>query len=274
MKADLHVHTTASDGTDSPEEVVAKAASIGLGCLAITDHDTIKGIKPAIEAGKKYKVEIIPAVELSAEYDGKETHILGYMIDVENQALNSKLSFLCTARENRIYDILRSLKKINIDLDFDRVSEIAGGGSIGRPHIAMAMIEQGIVSTLDEAFGLYIGEGKPGFIPRYKLSTAQAVKIIRNAGGVAVLAHPGDSFDEKLISSLIKEGVQGIEAHHPSHKPETSELYVKICKSYGLVATGGSDYHGEGRNSNFLGSCTVDGQTVDRLKSLAKSGKQ
>lgn len=273
MKADLHVHTTASDGTDSPEEVVAKAASIGLGYLAITDHDTLDGIKPSIEAGKEYNVQVVPAIELSAEYDGKETHILGYMLDFENQALISKLSFLRESRVNRIHSMIMSLKRINIYLDIKRVFEIAGAGSIGRPHIARAMIEQGLVNTVEEAFELYIGKGKPGYVPRFKISVGQAVKVIRSAGGIAVLAHPGDDVDEGSIFSYIREGVQGIEAYHPSHKPETCKLYVKICRSAGLIATGGSDYHGEHRINNSLGSCTVDGQIVERLKSMAKNGK-
>ncbi len=268
MRADLHVHTNASDGTDSPQEVISEAAGLGLKYLAITDHDTVEGVKPAMEAGKKLNIGVLPAVELSTEYKDKEIHILGYLIDVENKALISRLEFFRKQRKERLESVVRRLKKLGMDISFQRVMEIAGEGSAGRPHIARAMMEKGFVSTVDEAFELFIGEGKPGYVPRYKHTPHQAIKLVRDAGGAAVLAHPGPKINRKLIDLLVGEGLQGIEVYHPHHKPEISKLYSEICKHYDLIDTGGSDYHGKDRVENFLGSYTVSIRVVEKLKKL------
>lgn len=274
MRADLHVHTTASDGTDSPEEVVARAASIGLGLLAIADHDTLEGIQPAVEEGLKRNVEVMPAIELGTEHRGQEIHILGYMIDTCNGRLRSELAFFRDTRTERVTRMVHRLNKLGFSISMPRVLEIAGQGSVGRPHIARAMVEKGFVGSVEEAFDHYLGEGKPGFEPRLKCTPAQAVHIIRLAGGVAVLAHPGLSPDDGLISTLIPEGLQGIEVYHPSHAPEVRNHYLRLCEHYGLVATGGSDYHGkEGKKHNRLGECTVSRRVADRIRDLARENR-
>lgn len=272
MQADLHVHTTASDGTDSPEEVVAQAAAMGLGALAIADHDTLDGIQPAVEEGRRRGLEVLPAIEMGTEHHGQEIHMLGYMIDVTSQKLQGELEFFRRTRLERVTRMVQRLNILGFPITLQRVLEIAGPGSVGRPHIARAMVETGQVESLEEAFDLYIGEGRPGFEPRFKCSPAQAVRLIRLAGGVAVLAHPGLAEADDLIPALIPEGLQGIEVYHPGHIPGVVEHYLKLCKRYGLLATGGSDYHGmESKKHNRLGAFTVSCRVVEQIKILARA---
>ncbi|MHB8156296.1 MAG: PHP domain-containing protein [Desulfocucumaceae bacterium] len=274
MQADLHVHTTASDGTDSPEEVVARAAAIGLAALAVADHDTLEGIRPAQEEGRRKKVEVIAAIELGTEYRGQEIHVLGYLIDLEDKELQAQLEYFRSNRRSRVTRMVNRLNRLGIPITRDRVLEIAGSGSVGRPHIARAMVETGMVDSVDKAFSWYIADGRPGFEPRVKCTPAQAVQIIIKAGGVPVLAHPGLSNSDGLILSLISEGLAGIEVYHPGHDPQICERYLQICKNNGLIATGGSDYHGEeSKKHNRLGFCTVDYQVVKRIRDLAEKNR-
>ncbi len=274
MQADLHVHTTASDGTDSPGEVVARAALMGLGALAIADHDTLEGINAAVEEGRRRSLEVLPAIELGTGHRGREIHILGYMIDVDDEHLLSQLAFFRKARSERVIRMVDRLNKLGFPITLERVQEMAGYGSVGRPHIARAMVDQGFVGSVEEAFDRFIAEGRPGFEPRNKCTPAQAVHIIRRAGGVPVLAHPGLGQDDDLIPVLIPEGLQGIEAYHPGHFPEACRRYLDICGRYGLVATGGSDYHGMDSKNNRLGACTVPLGVVDRIKILAQENRK
>lgn len=275
MQADLHVHTTASDGTESPEEVVARAAAMGLGALGIADHDTLDGIQPAIDQGRRLRLEVLPAVELGTEYRGQEIHMLGYMIDINNGAFLDELAFFRNTRMERATRMIGRLKRLGFSITLQRVLEIAGHGSVGRPHIARAMVENGLVESVEEAFERYIGEGRPGFEPRFKYTPAQAIRIIRLAGGVSVLAHPGLAQADDLIPALVPEGLQGIEVYHPSQTPQVSSHYLDLCGRYGLVATGGSDYHGpESKKQNRLGSFTVPYGVVDQIKSLARKNSK
>ncbi|MFZ5642306.1 MAG: PHP domain-containing protein [Bacillota bacterium] len=274
MLADLHVHTTASDGTDSPEEVVARAFTVGLSALAIADHDTLEGIQPAMEEGNRRNIEVIPGIELGTDYGGKEIHILGYMIDLEDRLLLKSLTYFRQTRRDRVNKIIKRLNRLGFPITRERVLEIAGSGSVGRPHIARAMVETGMVLSMEEAFDRYIGEGKPGFEPRVKCTPAQAVGIIIQSGGVPVLAHPGLCQSDELIAALLPEGLAGIEVHHPGHTPEMEKHYLKVCEQYCLLATGGSDYHGmENRKHNVLGARTVQYQTVERIKAVAFSNR-
>lgn len=270
MLADLHVHTTASDGADRPEEVVARAASLGLGALAIADHDTVDGVLPALEEGRHRGLEVLPAIELGTEYSGREVHMLGYLVDIYSGDLLERLAFFRSARLERAVRMVDKLREIGFPVTYRRVTEIAGYGSVGRVHIARAMIETGLIKTVEEAFNLYIGEGRPGYEPRTKCTPAEAVKIIRDAGGVAVLAHPGLSNAGELIPGLMEEGLQGVEVYHPGHSQGLIQYYLEQCRRYGLVATGGSDYHGvENRKHNCLGSFTVHCSVVEKIKELA-----
>ena len=270
MRADLHVHTTASDGTESPEQVVALASAMGLGCLAIADHDTLEGIGPAVQEGRRRKLEVLPAIELGTEHRGQEIHMLGYLVDLSSRQLLSELAYFRRTRLERVTGMVNRLNGLGFPIVRERVLEIAGGGSVGRPHIARALVETGRVGSVEEAFELYIGDGRPGFVPRYKYSPAKAVRLIRSAGGVPVLAHPGLAPADELIPALIPEGLQGIEVYHPSHTPQVSDYYLSLCRRLGLLATGGSDYHGAAnKKHNCLGAYTVSGRVVDEIKHLA-----
>lgn len=272
MLADLHVHTTASDGTESPEEVVAQAASTGLGALAVADHDTVEGIEPAVEEGRRRGLEVLPAIELGTEHLGREIHMLGYMIDVCSPEFLEELAFFRDTRLERVTRMVARLNRLGLRISLQRVLEIAGSGSVGRPHIARALVEKGLAWSVEEAFNRYIGEGRPGFEPRFKYSPARAVRLVRRAGGVAVLAHPGLAGAEYLVPPLVTEGLLGIEVYHPGHSPEVIKFLLGLCQQYGLVATGGSDYHGPGGDrNNRLGACTVPGRVVEQIKALARA---
>ncbi|MFZ5647035.1 MAG: PHP domain-containing protein [Bacillota bacterium] len=275
MLADLHVHTTASDGTDSPEEVVGRAVSLGLGALAIADHDTVDGVEPALDEGRRKRLDVLPAVELGTEYGGREVHMLGYLVDIRSGELLDRLAFFRSGRQDRAVRMVDKLRKLGFPVTYQRVAEIAGYGSVGRVHIARAMIETGIVKSVDEAFELYIGEGKPGYEPRTKCTPSEAVRIIRDAGGVPVLAHPGLSRAGELIPDLLSQGLQGVEVYHPGHNQGLSQYYLQLCRRYGLVATGGSDYHGvESKKHNCLGAFTVHCRVVEEIRELARKNRE
>jgi hypothetical protein len=269
LKADLHVHTTASDGTSTPQQVVELAASCGLKAIAITDHDAIGGIEEAIQASCGLGIEVIPGVEINTEHNNREVHILGYFIRYNDEEFQARLIELQNARLIRIEKIVHRLKSLKLPVELSRVLELAGAGSVGRPHIAMVMVEKGYVNSITDAFQQYLGYGASAFIPRYKLDPAEAVGIIRQAGGVAVMAHPGLANCDHLISELVKFGLQGLEVYYPEHSPDMVRRYLSLARNYGLIVTGGSDYHGSGAGYRAnLGVVTVSYQVVAQLKKL------
>lgn len=267
MQVDLHVHTTASDGTATPVEVVVMAKSLGLGAIAITDHDTLEGIEPALDAGRLHKIEVIPGIELGSEHGGEEIHILGYLVELHNREFLEKLTLFRDTRVHRMEKMVKKLQELGLPVALDRVTAISGSGSLGRPHLAAALVEAGIVKTTSEAFDRYIGTGRPAYIPRYKLEPVEAVRLIRAAGGAPVLAHPGLNNSARLVEELIEAGLAGLEAYHPAHSWEQASYYHRLAVEHGLIVTGGSDYHGPGHNAgNRLGSDTVPYSVIDELK--------
>lgn len=271
MFVDLHVHTTASDGSDSPKEVVYKAKKLGLKAIAITDHDTIGGIKEALQVSGETGVEVLSGIELSTEYQGMEVHVLGYLIDIRDDRLLTYLANSKESRSKRILKIVKKLQKLNFPISFEDVLAEAGDGSIGRPHVAKVLVRKGIVSSIGEAFDQYIGQGRVAFVPREKCTPVDAVNLIRGAGGVAVLAHPGLADIDQYIPYLVKEGLQGIEVYHPQHNQTDVKHYLNISRRWNLLATGGSDYHGkDARGHEALGTATVRYQVVGELYRLAR----
>jgi 3',5'-nucleoside bisphosphate phosphatase len=272
--ADLHVHTTASDGTLSPEQVVHEAVQAGLAAIGIADHDAVEGISPALAAGRAAGLVVVPAIEVNTDYGEDELHILGYYIDHQSDMLATHLERLRSERRERVKRMVERLNEVGAKLDLERVYEIAGSGSVGRPHVARALVEAGHVSSMNSAFGKYLVRGAPGYVPRYKLTPSEAIQIIRQAGGVAVLAHPGNSRHDEVIPQLIDAGLEGIEVYHSDHSALQRRHYARIAKNRGLVATGGSDFHGPNMMKMVpIGHVTVDIEIVHKLKELADSRK-
>lgn len=271
FEADLHCHTTASDGLLSPTELVQLAKKSGLKGIGITDHDTIQGWKEAKEAGGKYQIQILKGLELSTEWNGKEVHVLGYEVDGSSDYLANKLSVLRNEREKRMAEILRRFKNLGINISVEEVRQFAQGESIGRPHIAQVLIARGYVRDIQEGFTRYLGMGAPAYVPRYKLTPEEGIHIIREAHGVAVLAHPGAQRLEDGIPAWVKVGLQGIEVLHSQHTPDDELRYFKIAQEFRLLTTGGSDFHGEAQKPGVnLGGWGVSLDVIQQIIELAQ----
>jgi len=268
---DLHLHTTISDGALTPEEVVEYAHKERLAAIAITDHDITDGIKIAIEAASKYGLEIVPGVELSSDYGKKEVHILGYYMDCSNEEFQKKLILFRKARYERAEEMVRRLKSLGMEIDFERVEEIAGKGSIGKPHIAQVLVEKGYVSSIPGAAWKYLGSGGPVSIPKYKLRPSEAIDIILKAGGIPVLAHPAGTKVDELIPQLVRNGLMGLEAYDAINPPSVARYYVSLAEKYGLLVTGGSDCHGKIKGEMRLGRVKAPYEIVERLKEAKRN---
>lgn len=266
-RADLHIHTTASDGALTPTQAVESAADLGLAAIAITDHDTVAGIDEALAAGERLGVGVAPGVEISTLYDGGEAHILGYFVDHHNAPFVERLDTLRNARWHRGREMVEKLNAVGVPIAFERVLELADGGAVGRPHVARAIIETGAVHSMDAAFGKYLIEGCPGFVPRYKVEPAEAVRMILDAGGVACCGHVGKLKDDALVAKLIDAGMRAIEVCHPDHGPAITRFYTRFAAKRGLIATGGSDAHGfPGGAGTSIGAVTCPYEVVEQLK--------
>lgn len=270
---DLHVHTTASDGRFTPAEIVRKAADLDLSFISICDHDTVAGIAPALAAAEAYPgLVVIPGVEISTDVPKGEVHMLGYFIDFNDAALEQTLSRLRDSRVIRGEEMVAKLAGLGIYVDWPRVREIAGGGAIGRPHIAQAMLEKGYIRSLREAFDKYLGRDGPAYVEREKLAPAQTVSLVLASGGLPVMAHPYTIPEpEPLIAELRDSGLVGIEAYYGTQTEEQTRGLVAIAERYGLIPTGGTDYHGiEEIGENRLGSVNVPFESPRRLIALAR----
>ena len=266
-KADLHMHTTYSDGVFSTSELVKKAKGAGLQIISITDHDNVGAIDEAMELGSAEGIEVIPGVELSAGVGEHEVHILAYFFDHKNQHLLDYLKFFRIERIRRAERIVEKLNGLNVPLKLDAVLERAGTGSVGRPHIATALFEEGLTDSYHEAFYKYIGNGKPAYEKKYQVSPEAAIELIASAGGLSFIAHPGNAIDEAVLLEFIKEGVDGIEVIHPSPSPERVMHYSGIVNEYFLLASGGSDFHGGRKNDqDILGKYYVSLDHVHEMR--------
>lgn len=264
---DLHAHTTASDGTFTPTELVEHARQRGLHGVGITDHDSTEGINEALVAGRRLAVEVVPGVEINTEYEGKEVHILGYYFDTANLELQTLFHTLRTERVARMQRILMKLREIGIDINESEVRQEAGEGAIGRPHIARVLIRKGFAADIPDAFGKFLAKGAAAYVERFKLSPGDAIQVIKNAGGVPILAHPGLVGKDAIIEELIPQGLAGIEVSHPDHSQKDRERYKKIADDLQLIATGGSDFHGSGaEHRGDLGTVKISGDIVRKLK--------
>jgi predicted metal-dependent phosphoesterase TrpH len=271
-RVDLHVHSTASDGKFTPVEIVRKAAALGIRYLSVTDHDSVDGIESAVKAARTFpRLTFIPGVEVSTDVAEGEIHILGYFIDYSRQELADTLKRFRTSREVRARRMVDKLGEMGIVIDWARVREIAGDGVIGRPHIAQAMLEKGYIDSFKEAFNKYIGRDGPAYVEREKMTPEEAVVLILRSGGLPVLAHPFTVKDmEKWVADLKEAGLVGIEAYYKDNTPENTQAVLKIAEEYGLIATGGTDFHGiEGSGDVMLGSVDVPVKAARRLIAMA-----
>ncbi len=241
--ADLHTHTLHSDGTFSPEELVRRAKEAKLSVLSVTDHDSIAGVAAALQASGG-DLEIIPGVELTVVFKNRELHLLGYGIRVNDPSLTAFFARMQTYRQDRIRKMIDRLRERGVEVSFDEVAAVAGKGSMGRPHLAEVLVTRGAVRSLDEAFQKYLGDNAPCFVKGATLTVAQAVELIRAAGGVSSLAHPNHMVDDSWIPELVAAGVQAIEAFHSDHDAVVTEHYRQMAKRHKVLVTGGSDCHG------------------------------
>lgn len=273
---DLHLHTTASDGSDSPTALVRRAQAAGLKVIAVTDHDSTEGVAEALAAASGSGLEVIPGIEISTDVPSGEVHILGYFIDRENAELQRVLRTLRDSRRGRARGMVDKLAELGMPVDWERVKEIAGAGAVGRPHVAQAMVEKGYVASNAEAFERYIGRNGPAYVERYKLTPVEAVKLIISAGGLPGLAHPiipgvEDSLgEEHTLDSLLEElapaGLAAMECYYTGYTPEITASLLAKARRHNLIPTGGSDYHGRNLEGSVLGGVYVPLDSVADLR--------
>jgi predicted metal-dependent phosphoesterase TrpH len=268
MFFDLHIHTNHSDGLFSPEEVVDLATAKNLDGIAITDHDTITGIKIAMEYSKRYNnFIVIPGIEFGCVYDDEEVHILGYFIDYENSELIKLTDILKKSRLNRGVEMINKINELGMKLSLEDVIEFSGEEYIGRPHIARAMVKKGYISNVSEGFTKFLDRGKPAYADRYKISISETISLIKNVGGISILAHPGLLKNKEIIRHCISMGINGLECIHSKHDEEDTKYLIQIAERNNLIITGGSDFHGDSKDgSSLLGNYFVNINDTPQFK--------
>jgi len=272
-KVDLHIHSTASDGRLSPAEIVHKSVELGLTVIALTDHDTVDGIASAAAAAKAFPtLKVIPGVEISTDMPTDEVHVLGYFIDYTDHELQTKLERMRNSRRQRAQRMIAKLGDLGISLKWQRVQEIAGSGSVGRPHIAQAMLEKDYIASINEAFVKYLGRGGPAYVVRDKLTPQEAVRLILQTNGLPILAHPLTINDpEKMVVKLKAAGLVGIEAYYGNYTADEIEGLVSLANKHNLLTSGGSDYHGlDTSTETMLGGTDVPVEAAEQLIARAE----
>ncbi len=270
MFADLHLHTNFSDGTYTPEELAAEGKRYALTTMALTDHDTVEGCERMGIACAALGIDFIPGSELTAEVDDNEIHLLGYYLDTHNPRLLAELAGFQEVRQNRIREMVARLNAHGIPLDVEAVFALANCRAPGRPHVGRALVKAGFCATLDEAFERFLKKNRPAWVPKFKMSAAQAIDLVHQANGVAVLAHPGLNRTDEVIPELIAAGLDGIECFHTKHSNSTAEHYVMMAGQNHLLITGGSDCHGMSKGKPLIGGVKLPLSYVQKLKQRAQ----
>jgi predicted metal-dependent phosphoesterase TrpH len=269
-KADLHIHSTASDGVLTPSALVHLALERRLDVIALTDHDTLAGLPEAQLAVAGTDLEVIPGVEISSEGSWGDLHFLGFYVDPANSFLKERLQAMRESRMGRARQMVEKLAQLGMPLEWEEVQAQASGQSVGRPHIARALLEHNYIADTGEAFERYIGRDGPAYVPRMRLTPAEVIEAIHRAGGVAVLAHPAHSGAVDRVEEFVAYGLQGLEVYYPEHSTEDREALLDLCHRHRLLATGGSDFHGPAHGKGApLGSVHVPVECVTRLRQAA-----
>lgn len=267
MRVDLHMHSSFSDGVHSPSKLVDMAVERGLAAISLTDHDCLDGIGEALEAGKAKGLEVIPGVELSCEFKGRDLHILGYGVDPDHEEFQEMLRRFRETRYKRGLKIVEKLNALGMAIEPAEVLAKAGDGALGRPHIAAVLVEKGLVSKTQEAFDKYIADGGPAYVAKYKMTPQEAIHHIHGAGGLAFMAHPGIFLQNVAdIEELVAEGFDGVEIYHPKHGPDTVKALEEIADRHGLLRSGGTDYHGFPGRDSLLGSLDIPYDLLSKMK--------
>ncbi len=264
--ADLHLHTNFSDGTFTPEELVLHAQKGGLACIAVTDHDSMEACERVGAACAAAKMEFIPGAELTAELDDTELHVLGYFMDTHNEKLLAEIAKFQVVRQSRIHEMVARINEMGTPLQAESVFALANCKSPGRPHVARAMVKAGFVKSLDEAFERFLKKGRPAWVPKSKISALEAIELVHQAGGLAVMAHPGLNRTDDVIPGLVTAGLDGIECFHTKHSTTMSERYLEIADKYRLLVTGGSDCHGFSKGKPLIGTVRLPYEHVEKMK--------
>ncbi len=267
MFADLHLHTNFSDGTYTPEELAGHAHRLGFAAVALTDHDTMEGCPRMAAACATHGIEFVPGSELTCEHEGQELHMLGYFLDTTNEKLCAALAKFQEVRVNRIREMVARINAMGVKLDAQLVFDIANCRSPGRPHIGRALVQMGICSGLDEAFARFLKKGKPAWVAKYRMTAAEAIDLVHQAGGLASLAHPGLYRADHVIPDLVAVGMDGLECFYTRHSTPIMEHYMLIADQHRLLITGGSDCHGMNKGQPLIGSTKLPYHFVEKLKS-------
>jgi 3',5'-nucleoside bisphosphate phosphatase len=264
--ADLHLHTQFSDGTFTPEELAGHGASLGFAALALTDHDTVEGCARMAAACAVAGIEFIVGTELTAEHEDTEVHILGYFLDPENRTLLAEIARFQVVRQRRIHEMVVRLNEVNVPLEVESVFALANCKSPGRPHVARALVKEKLIGNLDEAFEKYLKKGRPAWVPKTKVSALESIELIHQAGGLAVMAHPGLNRTDEIIPALVDAGLDGIECFHTRHSTAMSERYLEIAEKFNLLVTGGSDCHGFSKGKPLIGGIKLPYEHIAKMK--------
>ena len=268
--ADLHVHTSYSDGTYTPAQLVKESIKRGISALAIVDHDTLEALAEAFAQAQGEPLEIIPGIELTAQHENQEIHILGYFLDYRNKELLEKLKLIQSNRVERVYKIIENLEGIGLKLNPDTVFSVSGKATVGRMHIARALVKDGLVGSTAEAFRKYIGDKSPAYVLGFRLSVPEAIRLIHQAGGVAVLAHPYMLHNDALIAEFVSYGLEGLEVYYPEHSQAMVNFYLDLAKKLNLLITGGTDFHGSAKPQIKLGMIKIPLELVEKLRCAKK----
>jgi hypothetical protein len=266
-RADLHTHSNASDGALTPAELVEEAQWKGLSCIALTDHDTMRGVDAAIAAGATAGIEVLGGVELSCEYGDREVHVLGYRLDRPAE-VEAACQEVRAHRKHRMREMVEKAAGLGLDVTYEEVAALSEGGSVGRPHLARLLVEKRYVGSMTEAFARYLGDDGAAYVPKKRLTVRQGIDLIHAAGGLAVIAHPGIAGVEDVLEDLLKLGSDGIEVRYSMHSPTQEQRFSQMAASRKLLTTGGSDYHGDPSHGRELGVPSVPCEWVRKLKAV------